>query len=630
MANVLLRSPYHISKDIGSGLSAKLEITIDGTLQYTIVKNKTSSSNYVLFEISELVRDYVDITYNGNVNDSDLNVVVSYVLSIYPAINAGGTATSSSTTTFLGIDGYGYFEEGSNPSATQGYMQSNDTIYTLYGEDLRIPVDRNEIKEVTYLYKGSQTFNKVVPSSSTEVFEYIDATDSFKERVIEEAGVYEEGSCINSFLQNNDLYLVDKVVLETGSELLKNGSFENTDYWNIQPTDNISNGALNISGAGSRTSSSFAPKIGNKYTVTFEITSYTSGSIAAYTGSGGVNMSGTLNEVGVYTYTFTQDANGNNRFNFYTSTGFVGSIDNVSIKAEGTELIPSLDITSYANGIGWFTGGNTPANTIRTSNVTSPIGDASAYNVTSPSGNGGYVSTTGIQGTDGEKVTISVFLKGTGNVQIKLQELGDNYTDYFTKTITLTNNWLEYEVSGIKAKDGSPSRMVIRADGTSALDVDIWHPSVRLPETKIVDVITLDECKYEPIKLTFVNRFGALQDLWFFKKSIEKVNTKKETFNRFTINSNTGVYDTSIHQNQTFNVSSSKKLTINTGYVDESYNSLMQELMQSEQIWMELNSVVTPINLDTNSLTFKTGVNDKLVDYTVEVSYSFDAINNIR
>ena len=143
MANVLLRSPYHISEDIGSNESAKLEITIDGTLQYTIVKNKTSSSNYVLFEISELVRDYVDITYNGNINDSDLNVVVSYVLSVYPQINAGGTATSSSTTTFLGIDGYGYFEEGSNPSATKGYMQSNDIIYTLYGEDIRIPVDRN-------------------------------------------------------------------------------------------------------------------------------------------------------------------------------------------------------------------------------------------------------------------------------------------------------------------------------------------------------------------------------------------------------------------------------------------------------------------------------------------------------
>jgi hypothetical protein len=509
MANVLLRSPYYISKDIGSDLSAKIEITIDGTLAYTIVKNKPANNNdFVLFEISELVRDYIDIKYNGSITASDLNVNVSYVLYKYTLSNAGGTPTNLGTTTFFGIDGYGYFEEGSNLNITKGYMQSNDIIYTLYGEDLRLPVDRNNTTSVTYLYKGSQTFTKAITTSSTEVFEYIDATDSFKERVIEDSGTYEESSCLDSFLLNNDLYLVDEVVLET----------------------------------------------------------------------------------------------------------------------EGAELIPSIDISSSS----WFTGGTTPANTVITSGETSPIGDASAYNVTSPSNNSGYVSTTGIQGTDGEKVTISVFLKGTGDVQIKLQELGGDYTNYFTETITLTSNWVEHKVSGIKARDGNPSRMVIVADGSSALDVDIWHPSVRLPETKIVDVITLNECKYEPIKLTFVNRFGALQDLWFFKKSIEKVNTKKETFNRFTINSQTGVYDTSIHQNQTFNVNSSKKLTINTGYVDESYNDLMQELMQSEQIWLELNSVVTPVNLDTKSLTFKTSVNDRLVDYTVDVSYSFDAINNIR
>ena len=633
MANVLLRSPYHISKDIGSDLSAKLEITIDGTLQYTIVKNKTSSSNYVLFEISELVRDYVDITYNGNINDSNLNVFVSCVLTTYPQINAGGTPTSSSTTTFLGIDGYGYFEEGSNPSATKGYMQSNDIIYTLYGEDIRIPVDRNEIKEVTYLYKGSQTFNKVVPSSSTEVFEYIEATDSFKERVIEDGGVYEEGSCINSFLQNNDLYLVDKVVLETGSELLKNGSFENSDYWNIQPTDNISNGALNISGAGSRVSSSFVPKAGNKYTVTFEITSYTSGSIAAFTSSGGVNISGPLNEVGVYTYTFTQGVTGNNRFNFYTSTGFVGSIDNVSIKAEGTELIPSIGITSYSNGVGWFAGGNTPANTIRTIDVTSPIGDASAYNVISPSGNNGYVSTTGIQGTDGEKVTISVFLKGTGDVQIKLQELGGDYTNYFTETITLTSNWVEHKVSGIKARDGNPSRMVIVAAGTSALDVDIWHPSVRLPETKIVDVVTLDECKYEPKKVSFINRWGALQDLWFFKKSVESMNVEKESYKSNILGYN-GTYSTSNHVNRDFNVVGKESVTLSSGFLDEEYNKVFKEMMLSEKVWItnitESGEQVLPINVKTGDITYKTSLNDKLVQYTIEFDKSFDTINNIR
>ena len=506
MANVLLRSPYHISEDIGSNESAKLEITIDGTLQYTIVKNKTSSSDYVLFEISELVRDYVDITYNGNINDSDLNVVVSYVLSVYPQINAGGTATSSSTTTFLGIDGYGYFEEGSNPSATQGYMQSNDIIYTLYVEDIRIPVDRNNTTSVTYLYKGSQTFTKAITSSSTEVFEYIDATDSFEERVIEDNGTYEENTCLNSFLQNNDLYLVDKVVLET----------------------------------------------------------------------------------------------------------------------EGTELIPSIDVTSS----GWFNGGDA----VLTDGITSPSGDTDAYKLTSSSGNG-HIFTTGIQGTDGEKVTISVWLKGDVDARIRLQELGGDYTNYFQENITLTTTWTQYEVSGIKARDGNPSRMVIDIDPDIGGYIDIYLPSVRLPETKIVDVVTLNECKYEPKKVSFINRWGALQDLWFFKKSVESMNVEKESY-KSNILGYDGTYSTSNHVNRDFNVVGKESVTLSSGFLDEEYNKVFKEMMLSEKVWItnvtESGEQVLPINVKTGDITYKTSLNDKLVQYTIQFYKSFDTINNIR
>ena len=500
MANVLLRSPYYISEDIGSDLSAKIEITIDSVLAYTIVKNKPSNSTFVLFEIAELVRDYIDIKYNGSITPSDLNVNVSYVLYKYTLANAAGTETNLGTTTFLGIDGYGYFEEGSNPSVTQGYMQSNAIIYTLNGEDIRIPVDRNHTTSVSYFNKGSQVFTEAITSSLTDVFHYTDAIDSFKERVVEDCavngcGIYEENTCIDSFIDSNSLYSVDEIRLET----------------------------------------------------------------------------------------------------------------------EGTELITNIDISSND----WFKS--------TTVNVTS-LGN-NVYRMSNSTGNG-FVSKGFTVVNKIEEITLSVLLRGSGTAILTLQENGGNFKEYANKTITLTNTLTEYSLTGFNQDDGNNALMSIYKVGQG--DVDISLPSAKLSETKIVKVITLDECKYEPIKLTFVNRFGALQDLWFFKKSIEKVNTKKETFNRFTINSDTGVYDTSIHQNQTFNVSSSKKLTINTGYVDDSYNSLMQELMQSEQIWMELNSVVTPINLDTNSLTFKTSVNDKLVDYTVEVSYSFDAINNIR
>ena len=40
--------------------------------------------------------------------------------------------------------------------------------------------------------------------------------------------------------------------------------------------------------------------------------------------------------------------------------------------------------------------------------------------------------------------------------------------------------------------------------------------------------------------------------------------------------------------------------------------------------------LVTPINVKTSSIAYKTSVNDKLVDYTISFDKSFDTINNIR
>ena len=145
---------------------------------------------------------------------------------------------------------------------------------------------------------------------------------------------------------------------------------------------------------------------------------------------------------------------------------------------------------------------------------------------------------------------------------------------------------------------------------------------------KVVKVKTLDECRYKPVKLSFINRWGAMQDLWFFRKSIEKISTKKEEYKRAIMTNDS--YDTYLHPRQVYNLQSQEMITINTGYVDESYNDPMQELMQSELVWLEQDTKVYPVVVDTSSLTYKTSVNDKLVDYTIELSMAFDGIQNIR
>ena len=64
MANIYLRTPYFVTITTASHLSAQMQLTIDGTLRYTILKNATS--NRTVFEISSLAKDYYDPDYGGS------------------------------------------------------------------------------------------------------------------------------------------------------------------------------------------------------------------------------------------------------------------------------------------------------------------------------------------------------------------------------------------------------------------------------------------------------------------------------------------------------------------------------------------------------------------------------------
>ena len=47
MANILYRSPYFVTITTGSHLSAKLELTVDGTLRYTLIKTLHQTELYL-------------------------------------------------------------------------------------------------------------------------------------------------------------------------------------------------------------------------------------------------------------------------------------------------------------------------------------------------------------------------------------------------------------------------------------------------------------------------------------------------------------------------------------------------------------------------------------------------------
>lgn len=150
-------------------------------------------------------------------------------------------------------------------------------------------------------------------------------------------------------------------------------------------------------------------------------------------------------------------------------------------------------------------------------------------------------------------------------------------------------------------------------------------------------VITLGkvcEPKYTPLSVIFYNKYGALQNLWFFKKSMTDISISSNKFKNNIIDfDNSGgspSYSLSKHQEKIFMANGKESITMNTGFYEESFNEIVKQMLLSEQVWVYDGTNTLPINLKSNTLLFKKGVNDKLISYTVSFDYAYDKINNIQ
>lgn len=379
-----VRSPYYIKATPQSGTldSVQLQLYVytgaflssptSSELRYTLTKSPISGNNFVVFEISELIRDYLDIEFDGEYD--------SYAVWVRPTLTLTKTDTTQETPTpvdYIALDGYGYFEEGTNPELSRGLLMTNNTILRLNYDNVRIPVFAEDTNSVSFFYKGEEKRTQSISytANTNSVIDYItlsglDNNDTYRERVVNSGGTLEDSVCLKEFQYSFDIGEVDKVII-------------NTD-----------------------------------------------------------------------------------------------------------------------NG------------------------------------------------------------------------------------------------------------------------------------TEVIKIITINECKYTPYKVTFVNKYGALQDLWFFKKSTETTNVRSNTYKASIFDQSTLEYKTHKHQQQSYMTQGKDVIVMNTGFVNDDFNSVMEELLLSEQVWYtvitETEERIVPVTPLTKSVTYKTSLNDMLASYTVQFEHSFDKINNVR
>lgn len=167
-------------------------------------------------------------------------------------------------------------------------------------------------------------------------------------------------------------------------------------------------------------------------------------------------------------------------------------------------------------------------------------------------------------------------------------------------------------------------------DDDQAVKATIQYTGDSGSETSTIKISQLSECKFTPYKTTFINKFGVLQNLYFFKKSVEKMTTKRESYKANILASN-NTYNTYNHTKRDFNIVANESVSLSSGFVNESYNEVFKQMMLSEKVWItNENNQVLPINIKTSNITYKTSVNDRLVEYTIEFDNSYNVLNDIR
>ena len=72
----------------------------------------------------------------------------------------------------------------------------------------------------------------------------------------------------------------------------------------------------------------------------------------------------------------------------------------------------------------------------------------------------------------------------------------------------------------------------------------------------------MDCSKYDTYKVTFVNKFGALQDLYFVGKSIESISVQKDGYKSNVLDIATQSYTITDHQFRDFDVKGRQSMVL--------------------------------------------------------------------
>lgn len=131
----------------------------------------------------------------------------------------------------------------------------------------------------------------------------------------------------------------------------------------------------------------------------------------------------------------------------------------------------------------------------------------------------------------------------------------------------------------------------------------------------------VEACKYTPVVVDFVNRYGAFQREFFTGASRTSQNVQSSQY-QFMQNPD---FYTTVGQFQEFNKNGKETISTNTGWLPEEYSEVIRQLMLSERVLVNGR----PAKVVTQNTELYEHINEKLINYKIDFEFAHYTQTNV-
>jgi hypothetical protein len=191
---------------------------------------------------------------------------------------------------------------------------------------------------------------------------------------------------------------------------------------------------------------------------------------------------------------------------------------------------------------------------------------------------------------------------------------GEDY-DSYTINIPFNGSYNEILHIGFRPSDYAP-------DDVTSIKLTIFVDGSQYQFATIY----INECgKYEPVRLAYLNKYGAYDFMNFDLVSRTSFDTEKRSYQR-EYNGDVFVGDVVKNLNPNYYVKELEKMHLVSDYLTNEQSILLREMYSSPLVYLKRNNIWIPVKISQGSYEVKTVVVDKVFNVEIDVEFQLSNI----